>query len=103
MRRFRILISATARRQLREIAGWWKENRPAEPDLFLDQLEASLQRLSTLPGSGSPYLLECPANLRRVLLPRCPYHLYYTVDEDAGTVTIRAVWHTARGHGPPLT
>lgn len=50
MRRFRILVSATARRQLHEIAAWWKENRPDEPALFLDQLEASLQRLSTLPG-----------------------------------------------------
>ena len=103
MRRFRILVSATARRQLHEIAAWWKENRPDEPALFLDQLEASLQRLSALPGSGSPYLLERPVDVRRVLLSRCPYHLYYTVDDDAGTVTIRAVWHTARGHGPPLT
>jgi plasmid stabilization system protein ParE len=103
MNRFRIVITATARRQLREITGWWRENMRTEPDLFVDELEASMQRLASAPWSGSPYPLARPIDVRRVLLRRCQYHLYYAVDAKAGTVTIRAVWHTARGHGPPLT
>jgi plasmid stabilization system protein ParE len=100
---FRIIITATAREQLREIAHWWRENMRDEPELFIHELEASLQRLAALPWSGSPYPIARPTDVRRTLLRRCQYHLYYTIDEQARTVTIRASWHTARGHGPPLT
>jgi hypothetical protein len=39
--------------------------------------------------------------VRRFLLPRSRYHLYYSIDGEL--VKVRAVWHTARGKGPSLT
>jgi plasmid stabilization system protein ParE len=102
MKPFRVIVTATARDQIREIALWWRAHALDAPDLFLEQLEVGLERLSTAPWSGSPYSLVHPTDIRRILLRRCQYHLYYTVDADAGAVTIRAIWHSARGHGPPL-
>ena len=33
---------------------------------------------------------------------RTRYHLYYTVDEPARVVTVRVLWHAARGRRPAL-
>jgi plasmid stabilization system protein ParE len=40
--------------------------------------------------------------VRRMLLPRTQYCVYYFIDETARLVTVLAVWHTARGRGPKL-
>lgn len=40
--------------------------------------------------------------IRRLLLPRSRYHLYFTYDEAADIVEVRAVWHAGRGRGPLL-
>jgi hypothetical protein len=34
--------------------------------------------------------------MRRILLPRSRYHVYYIVVEDSGTVRVHAIWHMAR-------
>jgi len=38
--------------------------------------------------------------VRKVRLPRTGYALYFTIEDDL--VTVHAVWHGARGSGPPL-
>jgi hypothetical protein len=40
--------------------------------------------------------------LRRVLLSRVSYHLYYAVDAKSQIVNILALWHTSRGSKPRL-
>jgi hypothetical protein len=40
--------------------------------------------------------------MRRILMPRTRYHVYYVVAEDERLVLVHAVWHTARGQGPKL-
>jgi hypothetical protein len=39
---------------------------------------------------------------RRILLPRCGYHVYDTLDSKKREVLDRAVRHSARGSGPEL-
>ena len=34
---------------------WWRENRPAAPELFESELRAALDRIRTAPLSGSAY------------------------------------------------
>lgn len=41
--------------------------------------------------------------VRRVLLPRSSYHVYWRVIDDGHAVEILACWHTSRGRLPPLT
>ena len=40
--------------------------------------------------------------VRRILLRRTRYHVYYTCDPESGSAVIRAVWHAARGRTPRL-
>ena len=70
---------------------------PRRATLFLDELAAAVQRLE----AGLPYE-AMEGEIRRILMPRTRYHVYYVIDDAASLVTIRAVWHAARGRGPEL-
>lgn len=48
-------ISKRARRQIEKIARWWRENRPAAPTMFLDELGETEQRLRDNPEVGVVY------------------------------------------------
>lgn len=50
------------------------------------------------PGAGSIATnVELPG-VRRVLLPRTRYHLYYQASKDL--VEVLALWHSSRGGAP---
>lgn len=71
--------------------------------LLIDEVTEALEQLATAPRAGLPYAYRGRApNVRRVLLPRARFHVYYTVDETAGIVTVRVLWHASRGRGPAL-
>jgi plasmid stabilization system protein ParE len=80
---------------------WWRTNRPAAPELFDRELDATLRSLAASSTLGSAYAganLDVP--VRRVLLPKTRNHLYYTVEADA--VVVLLVWGARRGRGPRL-
>jgi plasmid stabilization system protein ParE len=89
-----------AESQIREIDDWWRRNRSAAPDLFLDELAAAFEILSHEPQIGRVYRLSPVPGVRRILLKETRYHLYYVPGEDE--VRVLAVWHAQRGVGPPL-
>jgi plasmid stabilization system protein ParE len=100
VKRFRLQLTQGARRQVRDVSKWWRTNRAIRPELFREEFVAATQRLERLPNVGSSYPHEQVDGVRRVLLSRTRYHLYYVVDEQAAVVTILALWHSARGEGP---
>jgi len=100
MSAFQIVLAADARTQVLSIARWWRTNRPRNPGLFLAELRAAADRLGDAPRAGGLYKVPRVEGVRRLLLPRTGYYLYYTVDDAAAVVEIAAVWHTARGGGP---
>ncbi|MGE3172229.1 MAG: type II toxin-antitoxin system RelE/ParE family toxin [Planctomycetota bacterium] len=97
-----VFFTATAEDQARQVAERGAAERSAAPTLFLDELEHAIDRLSTMPGSGAPFRSQSVPGVRRVLLPGSRYHVYYSIDEGAHEVLVRAIWHGARGHGPSL-
>jgi plasmid stabilization system protein ParE len=97
----RVQVSPEARAQVATINLWWAEHRPAAPTLVAAEFEAAVKRLATLPACGRPYPDERPG-VRKLLMPRSGYHLYYEVHDANRVVTVLAVWHVARGQGPPL-
>jgi plasmid stabilization system protein ParE len=99
---YRVVIAARAERQVQLIAEWWSTHRPSAPALFLDELTEALSRLAAAPLSGSPYAVGKPKGVRRVLLRRSRYHVYFTVNDRDELVAVRAVWHSARGGAPNL-
>lgn len=95
-----VRFTATAERHVDEIHRWWVENRTASPGLFRAELSAQLNRLARAPAAGAIYAAyRGRFEVRRVILRRSGFHLYYTISTEASELVVRAVWHAMRGHG----
>ena len=99
----RVELAPRARAQVRQIDAWWKTNRLAAPTLFSDELVRLLERLAEGMSPGVNYPFGGGFEVRRVMLARSRYHVYYSIERDAELVKVRAVWHAVRGRGPSLT
>lgn len=86
--------------QIRDIDSWWRINRAASPDLFIDELSAAFDIVGGAPLIGRLYSRSPITGTRRFLLRVARYHVYYI--PSAGEVRVLAVWHARRGVGPPL-
>ena len=99
--RYQLRIAEAVWSQADEIDSWWRVNRRGAPRLFREELLAALVRIEAAPSAARPYGHEGqPSHLRRVLLPRSRYFVYFEVEGD--WITVLAVWHASRGKGPPL-
>jgi plasmid stabilization system protein ParE len=86
--------------QILEIDGWWRSNRDASPNLFLQELTAAFDTVGDAPYLGRLYQPSPIPGTRRVLLNETRYHVYYV--PSATEIRVLAVWHARRGAGPPL-
>ena len=88
-------------REAERCTRWWRENRPAAPNLFDEELRTALDQIRTAPGLGSFYEAMAGREHRRVLMLQTRYHVYYRV---AGPERVRvvAIWSAVRGRGPRL-
>ena len=87
--------------QIRTIDDWWRENRPASPNLFFDELSSAFDLIAHAPNIGRLYRRSPIVATRRVLLRGSRHHVYYVSSDRE--VMILAVWHGERGTEPPLT
>lgn len=94
----KVELSGEARAEVERADAWWRENRPAAPDLFANELDQALIALEGAPGLGLRY--EPKPGIRRLLLQRTSHHLYFLVQADR--VYVVAVWSAYRGRGPAL-
>ena len=95
----KIRYSARARREANRINAWWIENRPSAPELFIEELGHALELVSNSPGLGTLYDSGHGA-VRRVLLPRTRYHVYYA--QESSEIVLVSVWGAQRKRGPKL-
>jgi plasmid stabilization system protein ParE len=79
-----------AARDVREAVAWYDEQRTGLGAEFEAALHAALVLLRQAPEAGPPVLRD----VRRVLLPRFPYALYYRLTPDL--LEIRACLHQHR-------
>jgi plasmid stabilization system protein ParE len=70
--------------------------------MFSDELEAAFTLIADLPFAGEGVSHARIHGLRRMLLGRTRYHLYYVVSEDESVVEVLSLWHTSRGKAPRL-
>ena len=87
--------------QIEAVDLWWRENRPAAPGLFVEELAACFDLLERLPHVGRRYAHHEARGLRRVLLRSTGYHVYYVVRGEV--IIVVAVWNALRGAGPDLS
>ena len=99
---YRFHVAPGAEAQIRDAANWWIENRPKAPEAFAEDLERAFEIISSLPGTGEPVSHSRLKGLRRLLMGRVRYCLYYHVDQEGEAVEVLALWHTSRGSTPTL-
>lgn len=95
-----ILFKARARREIEAAAAWWSANREAAAGALRRDVEAGLAILIEQPGIGTKVETGRSPQVRRLLLGRTRYHLYYRV--RGNTVEVLALWHSSRGNGPSV-
>ena len=98
----KLRLAPRALAEAKRIKTWWRENRPAAPDLFEQELDAALERISARPTSaGTLYEqgdLEVP--VRRILLRKTENYVYFSVEGDE--VVVVSVWGAPKERGPKL-
>lgn len=93
-----VVVQGRAAREIEIINAWWHEHRTSAPGLFASELETMLAALALVPTLGVIARDVRLSGVRRVLLTRSRYHLYYRV--SGTTVEVLAIWHARRGAGP---
>src|SRR5271170_3530894 len=96
----RVEIGRRARLQVERASKWWRANRRDAPLLLLQELDETLRRLIVSPSLGVVYPTRKRPALRRVLLPRTEYHLYFTLERDQTVIAIHSLWGARRAKGP---
>lgn len=96
----RVRVSARAASHIRRAAEWWAEHRTAAPGAVRKDIGEALALLAQQPGIGSPYDGAKVKDVRRLLLGRIRYFIYYRVTPEA--IEVLAVWHVSRGKQPTV-
>jgi len=68
---------------------------------FMAELDLAVHMLENFPGLGVFYLTG-PPNVRRILLRKTQYHVYYRFQPEKSLIVILALWSTRRGRSPSL-
>ena len=87
---FRLKFSSRALREIGEAQEWYELQSPGLGEEFIAAMELQLKRLEQAPLLYA----EVIPNIRRALLPRFPYGLFYAV--RGNLIHILAVLHDAR-------
>ena len=87
---FRLKFSTRALREIGEAKEWYELQSPGLGEEFIAAMELQLKRLEQAPLLYA----EIIPNVRRALLPRFPYGLFYAV--RGNLIHILAVLHNAR-------
>lgn len=77
---------------------WWRNNRPASPDLFDEEMAAAIERIGAAPALGVLYPSNFGRTVRRVLLPKTQNYVHYLVRDDE--VVVVSAWGAPRRRGP---
>jgi plasmid stabilization system protein ParE len=88
--------------QVEEADRWWRANRAAAPDSILEELERALVLILSQPAAGVPAGSVRLGGVRRVLLSKVGYFLYYRLAPRRREIQVLAFWHARRGTRPPL-
>lgn len=87
---FRLKFSGRALREIGEAQAWYELQNPGLGEEFIVAMESQLKRLVETPLLYA----EVIPRVRRALLPRFPYGLFFSVRDDL--IYVLAVLHDAR-------
>ena len=99
---YQVVVLAPAVEQIQQIDTWWRQQRPAAPNLFARELERTLEQLASHPELGHPFPARIHSPVHRTALSASRYFVYYSIETLLDRVVVRAVWHMSRKRGPRL-
>ena len=99
---FKLRVAPQAASQIRRAADWWFANRPKAPHAFEEDLEKAFGLVTSLPLAGQKVHHPRIDGLRRVLMGRVRYYLYYRAEPGKELVKVLALWHSSRKGHPRL-
>ena len=85
-----LIITPEAEDDLAGAKAWYNRQRTGLGDEFIEQVEKALHRISNMPEVTSAVY----PGVRRVVLRRFPYGIFYRCDEDQ--IAVIAVYHSKR-------
>jgi plasmid stabilization system protein ParE len=87
---YRVLLRKEAQDDLKDAAAWYEEQRHGLGGEFLDEAASTLNRIG-----GTPFAYaDVHRGVRRALLRRFPFALYFRVESEV--VSVLAVMHGSR-------
>jgi len=98
----RIVTTRVAEIDAHKARDWWRDNRPAAPSLFEDELTEALALLVEQPNAGKPAPRPDYPKLRRLVMRRTRYLIFYEYNAESGEVLVRRIWSALRGRPPRL-
>jgi len=90
----RIELTKLAERQLFAARAWWHRNRDKAPGAFDEDIESALLYLSENLSSSVPYRLTRRSGVRRYLIERIRYYIYFRVTDEK--IQVLRIWHASR-------
>ena len=85
-----LILTPEAEADIAEAKTWYAEKREGLGEEFVLCVEAALNQIRRAPAAGS----EVFPGVRRVVVRRFPYGIFYRADEDQ--IAVLAVYHTKR-------
>lgn len=98
----RVSTAPRALAQLLAAGRWWREHRPSATNLLDTEIAAAYALLARMPEAGRRFPTRKRRGVRRLLLRRSKFHVYYIYFGRRNEVLVVAVWPAVRGQGPPL-
>lgn len=92
----KLVFAPQAAAEIETASRWWAANRPAAPRLLEAELATALALITATPSAGAPMRSQQHGAIRRILLPRCRYLLYYRVAESNLELRVLRFWHASR-------
>jgi plasmid stabilization system protein ParE len=95
MRQYSVSWDPRAARELTDARAWLGSGRAVELN---DELRHVRERLGAFPEMAPPVRLRgtWSTTVRRLVLIRNPYHLYYRVNHEAERIVVLSLWHERR-------
>ena len=72
------------------------------PLAFAEDLESAYALIQEFPFAGEAVRHRSIPSLRRVLLGRIRYYLYYVPSPEESVIEVLSLWHISRGSRRPL-
>lgn len=101
--RLAVVFTRRAARHVDEAGRWWRDNRTKAPEALHEELARALQLIAVQPDVGATARNVRLEGVRRILLRRINYHMYYRlVETPVRSIQVVALWHASRSEGPGL-